>query len=187
MKGPQCHPTYAGGARPKVPAQPSAGQSQSQPWPRRKEEPDPINHPCRWIHAEMEKTIWPHWWKELKASGRVSMGIHLIKEGPSDSEAQQQMCWQVVAFRLPLAQHETSGWWDAPPWISGLCSADFILHTGAPGPRDFRAVKQEKTLAIAWVLWACTKGLGVPTGILCELAWVLQKHMAPQWPLVGMT
>ena len=58
----------------------------------------------------MEKTIHPHWWKELKASWKVSMGIHLIREGLSNSEALQQTCWQVAAFRLPLAQHEASGW-----------------------------------------------------------------------------
>ena len=40
-EGPQHHPTHTGGARPKVPAQPSAGQSQSQPQ-MMLEEPDPV-------------------------------------------------------------------------------------------------------------------------------------------------
>ena len=54
-----CH-TYAGGARPKVPTKPSAGQSQSRTWSMPKEGPDPVNHPHRWIHAEMEKYCPPH-------------------------------------------------------------------------------------------------------------------------------
>ena len=58
-KGPQQWPTHTEGARPKVPALPSAGWSQSQSQ-LRPEEPDPINHPHRWIHAEMEKIVHPH-------------------------------------------------------------------------------------------------------------------------------
>ena len=57
-KGIQCHPTHTGGARPRVPAQPSAHQSLPKTQ-LRLEEPDPINHPHRWIHAEMEKIIHP--------------------------------------------------------------------------------------------------------------------------------
>ena len=46
---PQHCPTYTGGARPKVPAWPPTGWSQSWPQPRPKGEPDPINHPSRWV------------------------------------------------------------------------------------------------------------------------------------------
>ena len=97
----------------------------------------------------MERTIHPHWWKELKASGRVSMSSHTVREGLSNSEALQWAHWQVATFKLPLAQHEASGWWDAPPWFTGLCPSDLMLHTDASGPRDFWAVRQEKTLALA--------------------------------------
>ena len=96
------HPTHTGGARPNVPAQPSANQSQSWLQPRL-EEPDPVNHLHRWIHAEMEKITHPQLVEELKPSGRVCMVIHLIRESLSDSEALQWACWQAVAFRLPLA------------------------------------------------------------------------------------
>ena len=101
-KGPQHHPTYTGGTRPKVPAWPSTGQSQSWPLPRLKEELDPLNHPCRWIYVEMEKTMHRYWWKELKASGRVSMGLHLIREGlwqlqsPSMGPVGRQQCIQAA-------------------------------------------------------------------------------------------
>ena len=103
------------------------------------------------------------------------MGTHLIREGLSNSKALQCAWWQAAAFRLPLAQHEASGWWDASPTFSGLCLIDFLFHTDASGPRYFWAVRQEKTLALAQALWACAKELGVPTGILCESAWELQS------------
>ena len=165
--GPQCHPTYTGGARPKVSTQPSTGWCQALPWPRLKEELDPINHPNSWIHVKMENTIHPHWWKELKASGRVSMDSHMVREGLSNSEGLQEACWQVAVCGLPLAQLEALGWWDAPSWFSRLCPSDFMFHTNSSIPRDFWAVRQEKTIALAWVLQVCTKELGVPTGVLC--------------------
>ena len=90
---------------------------------------------------EMEKTIHPHWWKELKDSGRVSMGSHIVTEGLSNSEGLQLACWQVTAFRLPLGQHEALGQWDAPPWLSGHFPMDCLLHTDASGPRDFWTVR----------------------------------------------
>ena len=58
-------------------------------------------------------------------------------------------------------------------------------HTDASGPRDFWAVRQEETLALAQALQACTKGSGALTGILCNLAWELQKCMAPLMTLSG--
>ena len=81
------HPTYMGGAGPKVLAKPSTDWTQSRAQSKPKEGLDPVNHPHRWIHVEMEKTIHPHWWKELRASGRVSMGSHMIREGFSNSKA----------------------------------------------------------------------------------------------------
>ena len=78
-----------------------------------------------------------------------------------------------------LAQYETSGWWDAQPWLTRLHLVDFMLHTGASSQRDFWAMRQKKTLALAQVLQACTEESGIPTGILCELARELQKYMPP--------
>ena len=45
---------------------------------------------------------------------------------------------------------------------------DFMPHTEASGPRDFQAMRLEKTLVLAWALQTCTEGSGVPTGILCN-------------------
>ena len=57
-EGPQWHPIHTGGARPKALAHPSAHQSQS--WPQLKpEEPDPVNHTHKSIHAKMEKMAIP--------------------------------------------------------------------------------------------------------------------------------
>ena len=179
-KGPQYHPTYTGGARPKVPTKPSAGWFQSQHQSSQKRSWIQLtNHPCRWIYVENERARHPHWWKEMKASGRVFMGSQIVREGLSNSRALLYAQWQSVALRLPATQQETSGWWDAPPWLSGLHPEDFMLCTNASSPRDFWAVRQEKTLALAWVLQACTEGLEVPIGVLCNSAQELQKCMAP--------
>ena len=97
----------------------------------------------------MEKTIHPHWWKELKASGMVSMGSHMIREVLCDLEALQWLHCQVAAFRLPLAQHEASGLWNTSPQFIRLHPTDIMLHSVASGPRDFWAMRQEKTLALA--------------------------------------
>ena len=90
----------------------------------------------------MEKIIHLYCWEELEASGRVSMSIHLIVEGLSDFKALQWAHWQVVAFRLPLAQYEALGWKDVPPRFSGLCPTDLMSHTEASGPKDFWAMRQ---------------------------------------------
>ena len=60
------------------------------------------------------------------------MGKHITRECFTDAEALHYAQWQVVAFRLPLAQHEALGWWDAPSWLSGLYSQDFMPHAYAP-------------------------------------------------------
>ena len=77
------------------------------------------------------------------------MGSQIVREGLSDSEALHYTQWQVVAFKLRATQQEALGWWDAPPWLSGLCPEDFMLCTDASGHRDFLDMRQEKTLALA--------------------------------------
>ena len=67
--------------------------------------------------------------------------------------------------------------WDLPK--------DFRSHTNASSPRDFWAMRQEKTLTLSQELQAYTKGLGAPTGILCDSAWELQTCMAPLMTLSG--
>ena len=125
QQGPQFHPTYTGGVRPKVPTKPSASHSQSQPWSRPKEEPDPVNHPCRWIHVEMEKTRHPDWLKEIKASGRMSMVSYIIREGLSKSKACTGPNGRWQHSGCPLAQHEDLGWWDVPSLLTWAVSMGF--------------------------------------------------------------
>ena len=48
-KAPNAVPPPTGGARPKI------WWSTTQPWSR-PDEPDPVSHPCRWIHVEMLRT-----------------------------------------------------------------------------------------------------------------------------------
>ena len=161
-EGPQWKSTPTGGSWPKVPALPSTAQS----WPR-PEEPDPVSSPCRWIHAKMIKITHCPWWKELKASSRMVMHSDIISEDLMKPQALHWACWQAAAFWLPLAQQEASGWWDALPRFCGLCRVKFLTHTSVSSPRDFWAVRQEKTLALAWVMQACAKESGFPTGVLC--------------------
>ena len=98
------------------------------------------------------------------------MGPHLVKESLSNSKALLCVQWEAVAFRLLLAQHEASWWWDTPPGFSGFHLADFLVHIDVSGPRDIWAVRQEKTLALAQTLQACAEESEVPTGILCQSA-----------------
>ena len=109
-KDSQCNPIHLGGVWPKVPAKPSAGQSQSQAQTKPTGGLDPVNQPHRWIQAEMGKTRHPHWWREIKASGRTTMGSHIIKEGLADAEALHYATCQVETFKLPAAQQEALGW-----------------------------------------------------------------------------
>ena len=64
-KDSQCHPTYTGGAQPKEPTRPSAGQSQTHPEAARG--PDPVNHHCQLIQAKM-------WRAGILTSGRRASG-----------------------------------------------------------------------------------------------------------------
>ena len=147
--------------RPKVPAQPSTAQSQP-----RLEEPDPVSYPHRWIHAKLMTIDHLPWWKELKASSRMAMGYHIISEGLIDHEALHWACWPQDCG-MPHPDFADS-------WHIG-----FLTHTDVSSPRDFWAVRQEKTLALAWVLQVCAKESEFPTGVLCESGQELQKCMAP--------
>ena len=118
-------------------------------------------------------------WKELKASSGMAMGSHIISEGLTTPKALHGAHWQALSFWLCLAQQEASGWWDASPRFCELCHIEFLTHTDVSSTRDFWAMRLEKTLALAWVLQACVKESGFPTGVLCESAHELQKYMAP--------
>ena len=63
---------------------------------------------------------------------------HTIWENFSEPEALHYAQWQAVAFRLPAAQQEALGWWEAPPWICRLHPEDFLPHTHASGTKDFQ-------------------------------------------------
>ena len=169
------------GAHLKAPVKPSAtawSQSKSQ----LKGMPDPVDHPDQWIKVEMDRIeSHPHWWKEIR-----TLKIHprecLQKLHHSDLSKPKALyfSWgQAVAFRLPLAQQEASGWWDSPPCFCGLCLQDFLSHADASKKRNFWTVRQEKTQALAWPLQCCEERLKVQTRVLCNVAQVLQKCMAP--------
>ena len=152
-----------GEACPKATVKPSAttpSQSKSQ----LRGMPDPVDHPDTWIWAQRDrKGHHPHWWKEIKAFCQSHVMPSLSKP-----EALLLSWWQAAAFRLPLAQHKASGWWEAPPCLTKLQPQDFLLHVESPGTRDFQIIRQVETLA--WALQWCAERSGMPAGVLCNAA-----------------
>ena len=93
--------------------------------------------------------------------------------------------WQAVAFRLPLAQQQASGWWEASHSLSRLHHLDFLPQVDPPGLRDFWVTRQEETLALVQALQHCSREVRMPPGVLCDAAWGLQRCMAPLMQLDG--
>ena len=61
-----------------------------------------------------------------------------------------------------------------------------MLHTDAPGPRDFWAMRQEKTLSLAWVLQACTKTVRGPNRHSLQIGMRTSNvHGLPDGPKLG--
>ena len=88
---------------------------------------DPVRSHHHWIIEDMGQPSnpHPHWWREIKASGKVSVGAHAMHREYNDFLAQNYALWQVAAFKLPLAQQEASGWQDALPTLQRLWPQDF--------------------------------------------------------------
>ena len=176
-EGSQCHPTHTEGTLPKVPPWLSTGHSQSQPQSKL-EKPDPNNHPHRWIHVEMEKTI-PQLVEGAKTQWEGIDGHPPDKGWPP---------WLWGPSMCPVAGGSVQaapgpkwgfGWWYAPPGFSRLCPTDFLVHTDTSSPRDFQVMRQEKTLALARLLQACTEELGSQQALSagvhkkCKSVWTL--------------
>ena len=171
--GHQHHTFNMGRAHPKVPLQPSAAAC-SRSSSQTKGMPDPVDYPDWWINAVMDR-LGRHccWWKEIRAIKQYTLGWHMIGNDLNEPEALYISQWQAAAFRPP------PGWWDSPPSFCRQHTYDFLLHTDATGMRDFQTMRQQKTLILAWALQCCAEGLGAPTGVLCNMAWGLQKCMVP--------
>ena len=61
----------------------------------------------------------------------------------------------------------------------GLHPKDFIPVTDASSSKNFWVMRQEKALALAWVIQACAKESGAPTGVLCDAVQEPQGCMVP--------
>ena len=92
---------------------------------------------------------------------------------------------QATASRLSAVQANVSGWWEAPHTICSLSQRDFLPYSDFHGMRDFRETWQEDTLALARALQHCAERLGMPSGMLCDVAWDLQRCMVPLMCLEG--
>ena len=123
-----------------------------------------------WIEAYAAKIRHLHsWWQEFRS---------LFKEdtrGIADSLVWELTKKQAIAFRLPAVQAEVSGWWETPCSICDMSQRDFLPHSDFCGMRDLRETQQEETLALALALQHCVER----SRMLCNVAWGLQRCMAP--------
>ena len=123
-KSPQHSLALVAGTQPKVLAVASSIQScsWSQARPGR-ERPDPVRYPHHWITDEMSQpsSPHPHWWREIKASGKLNVGAYIVHEEYDDYSAKHHALWF-----LPLTHQEASRWWNTPPTLQGLCPQDFL-------------------------------------------------------------
>ena len=92
---------------------------------------------------------------------------------------------QAAAFRLPAIQDDVSGGWEAPCRIHGLCQRKFLPHNDFCIMRVFRETRQEETLVLVRTPQHCVQKLGVPSEVLCDAAWNLQRCMVPLMHLKG--
>ena len=139
----------------------------------RKKRPDLVRYPHNWVKEEMSQSNNPHthWLEEMRASGKLNIGTHAVHEGYDNYSAQHYALWQVAAFRLPLAQQEASGWWDAPPTQQGLHSQDFLPP--ASGPLECPDHPKRKDAG-------CSQG----TADLCRSIW--NQSRSPMWGCQGV-
>ena len=105
--------------------------------------------------------------------------------GLTDSQVQELTRKQITAFRHPPIQADVFGWWEASCSICGLCWRNFLPHHDFHGTKDIRETWQEETLVIARALQHCVEKLGVPSRVLFDAAWNLQRSMAPLMHLKG--
>ena len=135
---PAAHPTKSSqhsqaltwGAQPKVlaAASPSQSCSQSQARPER-ERQDPVRYPCWWIVEEMSQPSnpHPHWWREIKASGRTNLGACIVHIGHNDP----------ATHIMPYGRWQSLGcqWCSKKPQGGGMpfpCYMGFVHRTFSP-------------------------------------------------------
>ena len=119
------------------------------PQPRRL--PDPVDQADTWIQVQMgQKGRHPYWLKELRA---LYWGC--LVGDLSNFHTLQFAQWQAKAFRVPLAQAEAYGWWEAPHNLGTLHHQDSLPQVDSPYLRDFCVTRQEEILALAWALQHC--------------------------------
>ena len=126
----------------------------------------------------------PYWWREIRASGRASFGQHIVQEGYNDPAAQHFALWQVVAFKLPVAQQEASGWWDSPPTLCGLCPQDFLPPTTTS---NFWIMMQAKMLVLARLHRHVLRHLGLRQAFFARQTGNYSNVWPLWWPSRRMT
>ena len=119
----------------------------------------------------------PHWWREIKASGRINLGPCTVYTWHNDPVSQHYALWEVAAFKAASGMVRSLQVEGCPTCLHRLCPQDFLLS--ASEPQNFQVIRLEKTLALAMELQACAEASGAMTGILCRAIRELQRCMAP--------
>ena len=137
-----------------------------------------MKYPHQWIVGEMSQSMnsHPYWGRYIKASGRISLGAHIVQEGHNDPAPQHVALWP-EGCQWHGRKHQGGG--DTLTTLHELCPQNILPLTTASDPQDFQVIRQAKMLALAQALKACAEASGVKTGILCEAVRELQQCMAP--------
>ena len=109
--------------------------------------------------------------------------MYVIQEEYDEHTTQHYALWQVIAFRVSLAQQKASSWWETSPALQGLCLQDF--HPPASNPWNIWAIHEEKTLASARAVQACAEVSRAMPRVLCRAVRELQQCMAPLMTIDG--
>ena len=119
--------------------------------------PDPLDNPSDWVLTYLvERDKLPNWWPEFQSLQHRDVGPL------SDAQVQELAQKQAMAFRLPTAQREKSGWWNAPPSLAGLGCQDFLPPSPSrpQDPRDIWMVRRDQMVGLVRALQQCAKQLG---------------------------
>ena len=134
--------------------------------------PYPVESPKDWVWTYAGKMKEPPSWSpEFQSLYQGCTG------GLPESHVQELARRQAVAFRLPTAQADRSGWWDPLQSLSALCCNTFLPPGGLKSSWDIQETRKEKTLALAKALQSCCEQSGGPYSMLCGTAQDLQRCM----------
>ena len=120
------------------------------------------------------------WWRWTRSEITPTGGK---KSGLVEGSPWEDALWRSAKLMPRPCTMPNDRWWHSgcpmpnmrpwvsgmPPWLSGLCSQDFMPHTDTSGTTDFQIMRQE----------ACAETLGPLTGVLWDSVRELHRWMPP--------